>query len=116
MAEGFAKIKLNKKYKIYSAGVEAHGINPYAISVMREVGIDITAQESTKISNDELATYNFIVTLCGDARDRCPILINSKKNIHWGLEDPANAKGTEDEIIAVYRNVRDQILMKVSTL
>jgi len=116
MAEGFAKIKLNKKYKIYSAGVEAHGINPYAISVMREVGIDITAQESTKISNDEIATYDFIVTLCGDARDRCPILINSKKNIHWGLEDPANAKGTEDEIIAVYRNVRDQILMKVSTL
>lgn len=116
MAEGFAKIKLNKKYKIYSAGVEAHGINPYAISVMREVGIDITTQASTKISNDELATYDFIVTLCGDARDRCPILINSKKNIHWGLEDPANAKGTEDEIIAVYRNVRDQILMKVSTL
>ena len=116
MAEGFAKIKLNKKYKIYSAGVEAHGLNPNAISVMREVGIDITKQESTKISNDELSEYDSIVTLCGDARDRCPILINSKKNIHWGLEDPANANGSEDEIMTVYRNVRDQISMRVSTL
>ena len=116
MAEGFAKIKLNKKYEIYSAGVEAHGLNPNAISVMREVGIDITKQESTKISNDELSEYDSIVTLCGDARDRCPILINSKKNIHWGLEDPANANGSEDEIMAVYRNVRDQISMRVSTL
>jgi len=116
MAEGFAKIKLNKKYEIYSAGVEAHGLNPNAISVMREVGIDITKQVSTKISNDELSEYDSIVTLCGDARDRCPILINSKKNIHWGLEDPANVNGSEDEIMAVYRNVRDQISMKVSTL
>ena len=83
---------------------------------MREVGIDITKQESTKISNDELSEYDSIVTLCGDARDRCPILINNKKNIHWGLEDPANANGSEDEIMTVYRNVRDQISMKVSTL
>ena len=116
MAEGFAKIKLDKKYKIYSAGVEAHGLNPNAISVMREVGIDITTQESTKISSDELSDYDFIVTLCGDARDRCPILIDNQKNIHWDLEDPANAKGSEDEIMSIYRNVRDKIFINMSTL
>jgi len=116
MAEGFAKIKLDKKYKIYSAGVEAHGLNPNAISVMREVGIDITTQESTKISSDELSDYDFIVTLCGDARDRCPILIDNQKNIHWDLEDPANAKGSEDEIMSIYRNVRDKISINMSTL
>lgn len=116
MAEGFAKIKLDKKYKIYSAGVEAHGLNPNAISVMREVGIDITTQESTKISSDELSKYDFIVTLCGDARDKCPILIDNQKNIHWDLEDPANAKGSEDEIMSIYRNVRDKISINMSTL
>ena len=116
MAEGFAKIKLDKKYKIYSAGVEAHGLNPNAISVMREVGIDITTQESTKISSDELSEYDFIVTLCGDARDKCPILIDNQKNIHWDLEDPANAKGSEDEIMSIYRNVRDKISINMSTL
>ena len=116
MAEGFAKIQLDKKYKIYSAGVEAHGLNPNAISAMKEVGIDITTQESTKISSDELSEYDFIVTLCGDARDRCPILIDNQKNIHWDLEDPANAKGSEDEIMSIYRNVRDKISINMSTL
>jgi len=116
MAEGFAKIQLDKKYKIYSAGVEAHGLNPNAISAMKEVGIDITTQESTKISSDELSEYDFIVTLCGDARDRCPILIDNQKNIHWDLEDPANAKGSEDEIMSIYRNVRDKISINMNTL
>ncbi len=116
IAEGFAKIKLNEKYKIYSAGVEAHGLNPNAISVMREVGIDITKQVSTKISNNQLSQYDFIITLCGDARDKCPILINNQKNIHWNIEDPANAKGSNNEIINVYRKVRDQISYNIDSL
>ena len=116
MAEGFAKTTLSSKYQIYSAGVEAHGLNPNAVIVMQEKGIDITTQESTKISNEQLSQYDLIVTLCGDARDRCPNLTDNQKNIHWDLEDPANAKGSEDEIMSVYRRVRDQISINMSTL
>ena len=116
MAEGFARIKLNKKFKIYSAGVEAHGLNLNAVSVMKEVGVDISNQKSKSISEDELSNYNLIITLCGDARDRCPILIGDQRNIHWGLEDPANATGTEKEIMGVYRKVRDQISINIDSL
>ncbi len=116
MAEGFAHIKLNKKFKIYSAGVEAHGLNLNAVSVMKEVGVDISNQKSKSISEDELSNYNLIITLCGDARDRCPVLIGDQRNIHWGLEDPANATGTEKEIMDVYRKVRDQISINIDSL
>ena len=116
MAEGFAKIKLNKKYKIYSAGVESHGLNPNAIAAMRELGIDITQQVSTKISRDQIFQYDFIITLCGDARDKCPILDKNTKHIHWNLDDPANAKGRKDEIMNIYRKVRDQILFNIDSL
>ena len=104
MAEGLANLKLNKAFKIYSAGVEAHGLNPRAVKAMDEIGIDISGQQSQSISEDELSGYNLIVTLCGDARDRCPVLLGDQRNIHWGLEDPANATGTEKEIMNVYRN------------
>ena len=116
MAEGFAKSLLNEKYTIFSAGVEAHGLNPKAVEVMNEKGIDISKQESSKITNDQLSNYNLIVTLCGDARDRCPILADIQKNIHWDLEDPAKAKGTDDEVMEVYRKVRDQIAINIRTL
>ena len=116
MAEGIANLKLNKVFKIYSAGVEAHGLNPRAVKVMAEIGIDISHQESISISEDELCEYNLIITLCGDARGRCPVLLEDQRNIHWGLEDPANATGTEKEIMDVYREVRDQISRNIDSL
>ena len=116
MAEGFANIKLNKKFKIYSAGVEAHGLNPRAVKVMDEIGIDISSQESKTVSNDELFQYDIIVTLCGSARERCPALVRDKRNIHWGLDDPANATGTEKEIMDIYRDVRDKISCNIDSL
>ena len=116
MAEGFANLKLNKAFKIYSAGVEAHGLNPRAVKAMDEIGIDISGQQSQSISENELSEYNLIVTLCGDARDRCPVLLGDQRNIHWGLEDPANATGTEKEIMDVYRRVRDQISSNIDSL
>ena len=116
MAEGFANIKLNKKFKISSAGVEAHGINSRAVKAMNEMGIDISHQQSNSILEDELSQYDFIITLCGDARDRCPILSESNNNIHWDLQDPANAIGSEQEIMDVYRKVRDQISNNIGSL
>ena len=116
MAEGFAKNKLSDKYKIYSAGVEAHGMNPRTISVMNEIGIDISNQQSDSITDDELFQFDIIITLCGDARDRCPALVGDQRNIHWALEDPANAQGDEEEIMSVYRIIRDKISLNIDTL
>ena len=116
MAEGFANIKLNKKFKISSAGVEAHGLNSRAVKAMNEIGIDISHQKSNSILEDELHQHDLIITLCGDARDRCPILSEGNNNIHWDLEDPANATGSEQEIMDVYRKVRDQISNHIDSL
>ena len=117
MAEGFANhFKLNEKFRIHSAGVEAHGLNIRAIKVMNEVGVDISHQQSKNIRNDELFQYDLIITLCGDARDRCPILSDRNNNIHWDLEDPAKASGNEQEIINTYRKVRDQISNNIKSM
>ena len=116
MAEGFANIKLNKKFKISSAGVEAHGLNPRAVRAMDEIGINISHQQSNSILEDEISQYDLIITLCGDARDRCPFLLRYNNNIHWDLQDPANATGSEQEISDVYRKVRDQISNHIDSL
>ena len=117
MAEGFANIKLNKKFKIFSAGVEAHGLNPKAVRAMDEIGIDISNQRSNSILEDELSQHDLIITLCGDARDRCPVLLGcSRNNIHWDLQDPAKARGNESEIMNMYRQVRDQISNHIDSL
>ena len=87
MAEGFGR-KYLLKYNVSSAGIEAHGINLHAIESMKEIGIDISKQTSKKISLNNLTNYDLIITLCGDAKDKCPIL-NKNSHIHWNLNDPA---------------------------
>jgi len=116
MAEGFAKIKISNQYNIHSAGVEAHGINPIAVKVMKEVEIDISNQHSNSILDRELIQYDIVVTLCGDAKDRCLSLSNHNNHIHWGLKDPANATGSDEEVINFYRKIRDQIKHKIDSL
>ena len=117
MAEGFANhFKLNKKFQIHSAGIEAHGLNLRAVGVMKEIGIDISHQESTSVSNDELFQYDLIITLCGDARDRCPILSSKNNHLHWRLEDPAKVRGSDESIMSIYRKVRDQIKKHIHSL
>ena len=116
MAEGFSRKIINHKYNIHSAGIEAHGLNSMAVTVMRELGIDITGQRSKSISMDQLNKFDIIITLCGDAKDKCPSTPMNTKHIHWDLEDPANATGTHDEIINIYRKVRDQIDEKINSL
>ena len=116
MAEGFAKKIINHKYNIYSAGIEAHGLNPMAVKVMRESGIDITGQTSKSISMDKIKDFDVVITLCGDAKDKCPSIPINTKHTHWDLEDPANATGSDDEITNIYRTVRDQIDKKMNSL
>ena len=109
MAEGFAKKMLSKDLKIFSAGLEPKGVHPIAIKVMQEVGIDISKQESKNISEISIGEIDIVVTLCGDAAERCPVFPGKVKRIHWELEDPAKAQGSQEEIIKIFQKVRDKI-------
>ena len=108
MAEGFAKKHL-PNWNIQSAGIEAHGLNPNAIKAMAEVGIDITSQTSNIIEQDILNNATLVVTLCGDAADKCPIMPAHVRREHWGFDDPAKATGTDEEKWLVFQTVRDAI-------
>ncbi len=116
MAEGFAKDILGSDWEVRSAGVEVHGVNPLAIKVMNEVGIDISHNTSKLIDTDYLNQCSIVVTLCGDAKDKCPVTPSSVKRIHWPLKDPNQASGNEMERLIVFREVRDQIKQNISDL
>ncbi|GAB6093051.1 arsenate reductase (thioredoxin) [Furfurilactobacillus curtus] len=115
MAEGFAHQYL-PKWRVDSAGIEVHGLNPRAVQVMAERDIDISHAVSKRIDLAYLQQCDLVVTLCGDARDRCPRLPASVKHEHWDFIDPAQATGTDDQIMAIFRNVRDGIDQRVRQL
>ena len=109
MAEAFGHKYLGEEYEVYSAGIEAHGLNPNAVKAMDEVGIDIRNQTSDIIDPELLNKANFVVTLCGDANDKCPMTPPHVTRWHWGFDDPARAQGTEEEKWKVFQSVRDEI-------
>lgn len=116
MAEGFARALFGATWEAYSAGIEPAGLNPRAVEVMREVGIDISSQTSDPIDPGLLKQMDLVVTLCGDAEERCPVTPPEVKRMHWPLPDPAKSKGTEEEIMARFREVRDEIRKRVEEL
>lgn len=109
MAEGWARKVLPSDWVVKSAGIEAHGVNPKAIKAMNEVSIDITNQTSNTIDTDILNSATLVVTLCGDAADKCPITPAHVQREHWGFDDPAKATGTDAEQWIVFQTVRDAI-------
>ncbi|WP_209121932.1 arsenate reductase (thioredoxin) [Alkalihalobacillus sp. BA299] len=109
MAEGFGKKYLGDKWDVYSAGIEAHGVNPNAIKAMKEVDVDISEQTSDVIDPEILNKADMIVTLCGHANDVCPATPPNKERVHWGFDDPAKAEGTDEEKWAFFQRVRDEI-------
>lgn len=109
MAEGWGKKYLNDEWEVLSAGIEAHGLNPNAVKAMNEVGIDISNQTSDIIDMETLNNAAFVVTLCGDAADKCPMTPPQVKRDHWGFDDPAKAEGTDEEKWATFQRVRDEI-------
>lgn len=116
MAEGFARHLADKNHEILSAGIEAHGKNPRAITAMAELGIDISDQESTRLTEDMLAGCDLVVTVCGHADEHCPVLPAGTRRVHWPLPDPAKASGNEDQITEQFRQVRDDIEQRVREL
>ncbi|MET3319793.1 UNVERIFIED_ORG: arsenate reductase [Peribacillus simplex] len=109
MAEAWGKKYLGNEWDVLSAGIEAHGLNPNAVKAMNEVGVDISNQSSDIIDTDILNNADFVVTLCGDAADKCPITPPHVKREHWGFDDPAKAEGTDEEKWATFQRVRDEI-------
>ena len=109
MAEGWAKHYLGDEWNVYSAGVEAHGLNPKAAKAMDDIGIDISNQTSDIIDPGILNNAHFVVTLCGSAADKCPMTPPHVKRDHWGFDDPAQAEGTDEEKWAFFQRVRDEI-------
>ena len=118
MAEGFARELKEKIYKdknllILSAGVSPKPVNPLSIKVMAERGIDLTNYKSKSLDDIDLTNADYIITLCGDAKDNCPYVGAKTKNLHWDLLDPANAEGSEEEKLNFFRKIRDDIEIRV---
>ncbi len=116
MAEGWARALGGEDLVVQSAGIEAHGRNPRAIAVMKEAGVDISGQASTRLTPAMLHGVDLVVTVCGHADEHCPALPPGVRRIHWPLEDPARATGSEEEIMAVFRASRDDIRRRVQNL
>jgi len=116
MAEGWAKLYGRPSFEIQSAGIETHGKKPRALAVMKEASVDISNQESTKVTDDMLTQADLVVTVCGHADEHCPVLPHDTKKEHWPLEDPAKAQGTEEEIMQQFRASRDDIEARVKEL
>jgi len=116
MAEGWTRTLGETGFNAESAGIEAHGKNPRAISVMQEAGVDISGQESTIVSDAMLRRADIVVTVCGHADEQCPALPAGVTKVHWPLTDPAKVTGSEDEIIAEFRATRDEVKKRVQAL
>ena len=113
MAEGLAKKYAPKVIKIYSAGIEAHGLNPKAVQVMREIGIDISNQSSKTVDVIPKNEIDSVITVCGHANETCPAFSGNVKRIHWEIEDPAKAQGSEGIVLNIFRKVRDQLETRI---
>jgi two-component system phosphate regulon sensor histidine kinase PhoR len=116
MAEGFARAMLGNGDRAFSAGTEPKGVHPLAVRAMNEVGIDISGQRSKAIEEIPLDEVDQLITLCGDAAEHCPVLPGKIARSHWPLPDPARAEGSEEEVMNVFRRVRDDIRRRVQAL
>ncbi len=112
MAEGWARHLWGDRLECYSAGIEAHGMNPNAVRVMAEAGVDITGQSSKLASTLEQVPLDLVITVCGHADENCPAFLTKARVVHVGFDDPpklAKSAATEEEGLAHYRRVRDEI-------
>jgi len=115
MAEGLLRYVAGDRFEVYSAGSEpADNINPLAVLVMNEIGIDITKQYPKHIEELSSQKFDYIITLCNNARNACPFFPGTAQKIRWNLEDPAKAIGTEKERLIIFRKIRDLIYGKIS--
>ena len=114
MAEGLLRERAGGQFEVESAGINPTRINPLAIRVMAEIGIDITGQHSKSADEMLRRQFDYVITVCDRAREACPIFPGSARQLHWNFEDPAEASGSEDQRLSVFRRVRDQISAQIT--
>ena len=104
------------RFKVYSAGLEPHGVNPFTIRVMEEAGYDMRGYRSKHLDEYKgRINFDFLITVCGNADERCPYFPGMGTRLHWPFEDPADFNGPEEEKLAFFRKVRDQIKTKIQS-
>lgn len=109
IAEGYMRYFAGNKAVVYSAGVETHGVNPKAVAIMKEDGIDITNHTSNHIDEYTNIDFDYVITVCDNAKERCPFFPTKAVKFHYNFPDPAKATGTDLEITEQFRNVRQLI-------
>lgn len=109
IAEGYIRHFSKEKAEIFSAGIETHGVNPKAIAIMKEDGIDISSHTSNHIDEYQDIDFDYVITVCDNAKERCPFFPTKAIMFHHNFPDPAKASGTEEEIIVEFGRVRDMI-------
>ncbi|MDP9410910.1 MAG: arsenate reductase ArsC [Actinomycetota bacterium] len=114
MAEGLLRHLAGDRFEAMSAGTEATHVRPLAVRAMDEIGVDISGQESKTLERYLGEPFDYVITVCDDANEACPVFPGAKNRLHWSFEDPSRAEGSEEERLAVFRAVRDRIADRVS--
>ena len=109
MAEGFLRHLAGDSFEVASAGTEARGVNPLAVRVMAEAGVDVAGQTSKTLDRFLREPWDYVVTVCEGANETCPVFPGAATRLHWSFDDPSGARGTEPERLAVFRRVRDEV-------
>ena len=109
MAEGLLRHDAGDAYEVFSAGTKPTRVRPEAIAVMREVGIDISGHRSKSVDEFAGQDFDYVITVCDNAKESCPIFPAKTKRIHWSIEDPAAVQGSEEERLAAFRRARDEL-------
>lgn len=109
MAEGLARHFLGDSVEAFSAGINATAVNPRAVRVMKEIGIDISGHQSKNLSAFDGQDFDYVITLCGSANEACPVFFGGTKKMHVGFDDPAKEGPTEEAILDDFRRIRDEI-------
>lgn len=109
MAEGLLRHDAGDVFEVFSAGTKPTRVRPEAITVMRELGIDIASQRSKSLNEFAGQEFDYVITVCDDAKEICPIFPAKTRRIHWSIEDPAAVAGTEEQRLALFRRIRDEL-------
>jgi arsenate reductase len=115
MAEGLLRQLAGERFEVYSAGTEATAVRPQGVKVMKEIGIDISGQQSKPLDGYLGQPFDYVITVCDAANEVCPVFPGAKQRLHWSFEDPAAAVGSEEERLRVFRSVRDNIREHIET-
>jgi len=109
MAEGLLRHDAGNVCEVFSAGTKPTHVRPEAVAVMREVGIDISGHRSKSVDEFAGQDFDYVITVCDNAKESCPIFPAKTKRVHWSIEDPAAAQGSEEEILTAFRRARDEL-------